>query len=102
MNPTIPFLPEIRYEEGFWLNGKNLPYYSFCEPNEGVRWTEEMDDFIAEASKHHFIDLYNRKIVVDALRSILERPAARYMDIGCSSGYMLGDILGAFPNATIY
>lgn len=96
------FPPGVQYENGFLIGKDRKPYYSFCTPDSQTHWTEEMDDFIAEASKDHFIDRYNRKIVLDALISRLRGPGALYMDIGCSSGYMLEDVIAACPQATVY
>jgi ubiquinone/menaquinone biosynthesis C-methylase UbiE len=97
-----PILPGITYNEGFLSEGKTLPYFSFCQPDEKAHWSNDMTEFIAEASKTHFIDLYNRTVALDGVAPALSKPGSTYIDLGCSSGYMLEDTANAFPQASIF
>src|SRR5688572_10106984 len=80
--------PGLLYEQGFLSQGKKLPYYALTTQSDNASWSETMTDFIAESSKDHFIDRYNRWLVMELLADHLRRPGARYMDVGCSSGYL--------------
>ena len=97
MNEMIhKILPGAVYEKGFKTNGRELPFYSFCQTDPQDRWSDQMIEQLEAPTKNHFIDLYNRKIVLNALREPLSREASCYLDVGCSSGYMLQDVLGHF------
>ena len=66
-----------------------------------AQWSDELTEFIAESSKDHFIDRYNRSIVMDGLAAILSKPGARYIDVGCASGYLLEEVVERFPQAIV-
>lgn len=85
------------YERGFQVNGKELPFYSFCQPNSKSGWSDQMTDELVRLSKDHFIDRYNRKVALDGIKDKLSAKFCTYLDVGCSSGYMLEDVLGRFP-----
>jgi len=97
-----PILPGVAYEGGFLLDGKKLPFYSFCQPDEKAHWSNGMTEFIAEASKTHFIDRYNRTLALEGIMPKLSHAGATYIDLGCSSGYMLEDAATAFPQAMLF
>lgn len=92
----------IIYSKGFCVGGKTLPFYSFTQPDQAMNWSDEMDGFIAETSRNHFLDRYNRTIVLRSLAPHLQKRGAVYMDIGCSSGYLLEDVISAFPQVEAY
>lgn len=60
-------------------------------------WSEGEDQFISEASQHHFLDRHNRWLALHFLRPELIRPGCRYLDVGCGQGYLLEDAMTAFP-----
>jgi ubiquinone/menaquinone biosynthesis C-methylase UbiE len=100
MNHVIDtILPDIRYKNGFLIEGKNFPYYSFCKSTQNANWSSEMSIFLEESSRNHFIDRYNRKIALEGIQDKLSQNGCNYIDIGCSSGYMLEDVVNRFPNA---
>lgn len=57
-----------------------------------------MTEQLEAPTQNHFIDLYNRKIVLEGMSQPLAREHCGYLDVGCSSGYMLKDVLAHFPN----
>ena len=61
-----------------------------------------MTDNLEESSKNHFIDIYNRRIALKGIFESVKNETAKYMDIGCSSGYMLEDVLKNYPNIDAY
>ena len=102
MSVLAAILPDISFDKGFLLGGKVLPFYSFCKPNEDVHWSEEMTGFIAETSKHHFLDRYNREIVLRALRSVIRNPRCDTSTSDADSGYLLQEVLSEYPQASIF
>ena len=64
-------------------------------------WSKEMTSFIEESSKNHFIDIYNRKLVSDCLKDEFENLGCRFIDLGCSSGYLLEELREKFPGVRI-
>jgi ubiquinone/menaquinone biosynthesis C-methylase UbiE len=94
-------LPDVLYEDGFYIDGKKLPFYSYCNPNIEANWSDEMSDFLEETSRNHFIDIYNRKIAIDGIKEKLINRETNYLDIGCSSGYLLEEISSAFPEVNL-
>lgn len=103
MNRVInKILPDIPYDNGFFIDGKRLAYYSFCEAGHNANWSDEMSEFLEESSKNHFIDIYNRKIALDSIKDKLEQNECNYLDIGCSSGYMLELVHRKYPGVNVF
>lgn len=90
-------LPGAVYDKEFRISGKTYPFHSFCQPDSEAGWSDQMAIQLEQSSKTHFIDRYNRKIALDGIRDKLSDKNCCYLDMGCSSGYMLEDALEAFP-----
>jgi ubiquinone/menaquinone biosynthesis C-methylase UbiE len=101
INWLAPILPDLSFDHGFLIEGRTHPYYSFTNPDQNAHWSNQMTEFISEASKDHFIDRYNRSIALEGIRSAMQAKGAFYIDIGCSSGYMLHEAVIEFPAARI-
>jgi SAM-dependent methyltransferase len=93
-------VPNVKFDNGFIHNGKILPFYSSYEEKLKGNWTNELTESLEESSRNHFIDIYNRKIVLDAIKSRLNSDSIM-IDFGCSSGYMLEDIINKYPLANV-
>jgi len=93
-------IPGAVYKKGFIINGKTYPFYSFSQPNSENSWSDYLTEQLEIPSKNHFIDIYNRKIVFDSIKGKLVQGAS-YLDAGCSSGYMLENILDKFSEINI-
>ena len=99
MNEIIErILPDAIYNKEFKLGGEIYPFYSFCKPDSEAGWSDEMTTQLEQPSKTHFIDRYNRKVALDGIRNKLNNRKCCYLDMGCSSGYMLEEALEEFPN----
>jgi SAM-dependent methyltransferase len=61
-----------------------------------------MAESLEEATRNHFIDIYNRRIAIDGIKSQLIKKDCCYIDIGCSSGYMLESVMSAFAHVNIF
>ncbi|HEX4517164.1 MAG TPA: class I SAM-dependent methyltransferase, partial [Polyangiaceae bacterium] len=101
MADLAPIIEGVVFDRGFVVNGSTRPFHSFTQPDQDANWSDHMDHFISEASKDHFIDRYNRSIALDGIRPAL-RPDARFIDIGCSSGYMLEEVHAAYPDVRVF
>lgn len=88
-------IPNVDFRNGFILENHTFPYYSFCEPNIKGSWSNKLAENLEEHTKNHFIDIYNRKIVLKAINNKINKNSV-IIDIGCSSGYMLEDIIKNF------
>jgi len=95
-------VPNIDYENGFKIDGKIHPFYSFSRPVSDEGWTDEMGEFLGEVSGEHFLDVYNRRLAVAGIRDKLRDAGGHYIDVGCSSGYLLEEVARLFPHADIY
>lgn len=94
-------VPGAVYEKEFKIAGQAHPFYSFHRPDFEANWSDQMASRLEQPSKHHFIDRYNRKIALDGIRDKLANRDCCYLDVGCSSGYMIEDVLANFPNVNI-
>jgi ubiquinone/menaquinone biosynthesis C-methylase UbiE len=91
------------YQNGFVTDSGLLPYFSLLGDQPTTHgWSDELAEGLEEHSKSHFIDQYNRKLALDALAPALTQLDTRYLDVGCSSGYMIDEVKEAFPNTPIY
>lgn len=87
------------FDQGWLTDGSQAePYLSYAE-DPSVNWSDELEAMHEESSRTHFIDRWTRGAVLD--RVALRRPDAAIADVGCSTGYMLEDLAGAYPDATL-
>jgi SAM-dependent methyltransferase len=79
-----------------WVNGSGgpAPYLAYAGQN-GVNWSDELEDIHEESSRDHFIDVWTRTALLDGLG-----PASgTIVDLGCSTGYLLEDLRARYPGA---
>jgi SAM-dependent methyltransferase len=89
-----------RFERG-WLSddGEVEPFLSYVEDDHAVNWSAELEELHEESSRHHFIDRWTRRAMLQSLGPL---PAnAVIADLGCSTGYLLEDLRAAHPGATL-
>jgi ubiquinone/menaquinone biosynthesis C-methylase UbiE len=89
-------IPGAIYKKGFIVCGETSPFYSFLQSNAENSWSNDLTHRLEFFNKTHFIDVYNRKIALSAITNKLAH-GSYYLDAGCSSGYMLEDVLNVFP-----
>jgi SAM-dependent methyltransferase len=61
-------------------------------------WTDELEALHAESSRDHFLDVWTRRALLDAIAGAAPRVI---LDAGCSSGYLLDDLARAYPSAQL-
>lgn len=83
-----------------WLTGNDTPdaFLAYAE-GAAVRWTPELEELHEGSSRDHFLDGWTRAALLDRVSDV--SPAARIVDLGCSSGYLLDDLRAAHPSATL-
>jgi SAM-dependent methyltransferase len=97
-----PLLPDLTYDKGFLTADRREPFWDLGGSFKSAHWSDDMTEFNAESSRHHFIDRYNRSLALKALGPALLKEDSCYIDIGCSSGYLLEEAVHAFPRARIF
>lgn len=84
----------------FLVDGQELHVLSYETSTSG--WTDELTSFHQDtAGDNHYIDIASRKHAINTLRKAVKTEDAVIIDIGCSSGFMLGALREAFPRATL-
>jgi SAM-dependent methyltransferase len=63
-----------------------------------VNWSEELEALHEDASRDHFMDVWTRTALRDAIAGIDPKVI---LDAGCSSGYLLEDLRGDHPGARL-
>jgi ubiquinone/menaquinone biosynthesis C-methylase UbiE len=96
-NGTLTFLigqTDLQHQRAF---------YNFTKDEKTVNWNEFLEGiFDEDNSMPHPIDLYERKLVMDIIRSKIQPPIPYYIcDFGCSAGYMLREIWKNIPDSVL-
>ena len=69
---------------------------------EASGWTDHLTEIHEEtAGGDHFIDVASRAYALAALRRWLPGPRPSVLEIGCSGGYFLRELVAAMPNAEV-
>jgi SAM-dependent methyltransferase len=63
-----------------------------------VNWSDELEALHEESSRSHFMDVWTRTALIDAIEPAQPRAI---LDAGCSSGYLLEDLRARWPQATL-
>ena len=78
-----------------WEPGE--PYLAYAG-QQGVNWSDELEDIHEESSRDHFIDVWTRRAMIEGLGPGVP-PEATVVDLGCSTGYLLADLRERLPHA---
>lgn len=63
-----------------------------------ISWDDSLEELCEDASKNHFLDVYERKLAVSLLRPYMAEEKGNFIcDFGASSGYMAADLKEHFP-----
>jgi SAM-dependent methyltransferase len=77
------------------------PFLSYLAGSEAVGWSADLEALHEGSSREHPIDVLTREAAVAALRGAGLGPAPALLDVGCSSGHLLGDLRAAWPGAAL-
>lgn len=90
-------MPE--YDDGWLVGGGRQPFLRYANAGD-VNWSDDLETLHEEATRTHFIDVWTRDTVLSAIGP---QPAgATIVDLGCSTGYLLGDLRASHPDATLF
>ena len=62
-------------------------------------WSDELEEFHEESSRDHFLDVWTRDAILS--RIDINARSSKILDVGCSSGYLLEDIVRANPGVAL-
>jgi SAM-dependent methyltransferase len=87
--------------DGFIVDGQSVPILSYSPGSSN--WTDDLTHLheAAAGDGQHPIDRASRAHAVDQIRANLPSPTASILEVGCSSGFLLNDLVNAFPQANI-
>lgn len=97
-----PVLPNILYDRGFSEEQEGAYWDLAHSPTDESHWSSAMTTYIAASSLNHFIDRYNRALALNAISNQLQHAGTRYVDVGCSTGYLLSEVSAACPRAQVF
>lgn len=84
----------------FILSGQRTPVLEYSENFAG--WSDDLTTLHEEASgDSHPIDLASRKEALAQVKHCAPDTNAVIMEIGCSSGFLLKDLVNSFPMSTV-
>ena len=86
--------------QDFFIDGKKVPLLCYHETSSG--WSNDLTKLHEDVTgRDHYIDHASRQNAIHALMPILKLPNPHVLEIGCSSGYLLQDLLKRAKHATI-
>ena len=86
--------------KNFSFDGIQTPVLEYSEKFAG--WSDDLTALPEDAAgDSHPIDLASRVNALKMLAGALSSPNANILEIGCSSGYLIKDLVDSFPDATI-
>lgn len=96
LRPPVGATAVPAFEDGWKVDdGTVAPFLSYVEDDAAVNWSDELEDLHEESSRDHFIDVWTRGAMLERLGPV---PAdGRIIDLGCSTGYLLEDLVAAYP-----
>jgi SAM-dependent methyltransferase len=97
--PGVALVPPYR---GGWLaaNGPPAAYLDYLVGDEAFNWSDDLEALHTSPGSDHFIDTWTRRAVLDGLDlGRIDRPSV--VDIGCSSGELLCDLVVEHPAAAL-
>jgi SAM-dependent methyltransferase len=74
--------------------------YTVIADTDQVNWSDELEALHEESSRDHFIDVWTRRAIVEAVDGSVPADGV-IADLGCSTGYLLADLRTRFPTARL-
>ncbi len=85
---------------GFQVAGRSLPLLAYLGGKSG--WSDELTSFHeAEAGQDHPIDRASRRHALAQVQRHARGASPVVLEVGCSSGFFLGQVRRALPNALV-
>jgi ubiquinone/menaquinone biosynthesis C-methylase UbiE len=77
----------------------STPFVSHVSSEHTVNWSEDLEALHEQSSRTHFIDVWSRRAILARLGRLPAAPTV--IDLGCSTGHLLGDLRRALPDASL-
>lgn len=85
---------------GFTVDGRLEPVLAYDVGKSG--WDEGLTDSLEKMhAGNHFIDIASRAHALDEMRKQASNPRAAVLEVGCSSGFFLRDLVAEYPSGLI-
>ncbi len=98
MPPNHSELP--RFDCGWQADGQPAaPFLSYVGIDPSVNWSDELEQLHEESSRTHFLDRWTRSAILERVGPV--PAAARIVDVGCSTGFLLDDLRARNPGAML-
>ncbi len=85
------------------VDGVRRPYLSYVEGQEAgqeeVNWSADLEQLHVKTSRDHFMDVWTRGAILERLGPLSADGVI--VDLGCSTGYLLEDLLAVRPEARL-
>lgn len=107
MRLTLDLLPPEGYSIAPRWNGVNFVFGDMCTPvleysENFAGWSDDLTALHEEAAgDNHPIDLASRNDAMAQVRKAMPSSQAVIIEIGCSSGFLIRDLVKEFPEAVI-
>ena len=101
LRPPSDGSPLPRFDGG-WVTGEGVrAYMSYLGEQSPEGWSGDLEALHGDSTTDHFIDVWTREAVLAALRAsrLPDRPSV--LDLGCSSGLMIAEVLRQWPAASV-
>lgn len=101
LRPPVGLSEVPMFESGWAVPDRAIgaPFLSYAQLDAAVNWSDELEHLHEETSRSHFMDVWTR-------RSMLDRagigPRDVVLDLGCSTGYLLEELIRRYPEATLF
>src|SRR5689334_20310309 len=84
----------------FTIDSERLEILTYCQSESA--WSSELTELHEkEASTSHPIDVASRAMAIESMKLLQGRSNPLILDIGCSSGFLVEDLLREIPQAGI-
>jgi SAM-dependent methyltransferase len=96
--PSLAAVPPFRRG---WRLGDTIPapFLSYADTDPSVNWSDELEQLHEESSRTHFLDRWTRSAILAGVAPLAAD--ATIADVGCSTGFLLEDVRGAYPQASL-
>ena len=99
--PITGYLDQPRWDGlQFTISGHTLPILEYSE--NFIGWSDDLTALHEESvSDNHPLDIASRKNAINQVKHFSVSQSSVIMEIGCSSGFLIKDLVKAFPSSLV-